>query len=78
MKILGIHDGPNAAACLVEDGHIVAAHQDERMRGLKNWAGFHLEGYPLVESPARDALDVFNRSGLTHLAIGRLLVTRSL
>jgi carbamoyltransferase len=36
---------------------------------------FNLHGYPLVESP-RDALDVFNRSGLTHLAIGDFLVAK--
>ena len=40
MKIVGLHDGHNASACLVEDGHIVAALQEERLRRVKNWAGF--------------------------------------
>ena len=40
MKIVGLHDGHNASACLVEDGRIVAAIQEERLRRVKNWAGF--------------------------------------
>src|SRR5262249_3527259 len=40
MKIVGIHDGHNASACLLEDGHIVAAIQEERLCREKNWAGF--------------------------------------
>jgi carbamoyltransferase len=40
MRIIGIHDGHNASACLLEDGRIVAAIQEERLRRVKNWAGF--------------------------------------
>lgn len=36
MCILGIHDGHNAAACLLEDGRIVAALQEERITRIKN------------------------------------------
>ena len=36
MRILGIHDGHNAAACLLEDGRIVAAIQEERLTRIKN------------------------------------------
>lgn len=36
MKILGIHDGHNAAACLVEDGVVLAALQEERLTRQKN------------------------------------------
>ncbi len=36
MKILGIHDGHNAAACLFVDGEIVAAIQEERLTRTKN------------------------------------------
>ena len=36
MFILGIHDGHNAAACLLEDGRIVAALQEERLTRIKN------------------------------------------
>jgi predicted NodU family carbamoyl transferase len=36
MRILGIHDGHNAAACLLEDGVITAALQEERLSRVKN------------------------------------------
>src|SRR5437773_11204799 len=56
MKILGINDGHNAAACLYEDGVLTAAIQEERLRRVKNCAGMpteaiqtvlHLRGYSL-------------------------------
>ena len=40
MRILGIHDGHNAAATLVIDGKVVAAVQEERFNRQKNWSGF--------------------------------------
>lgn len=40
MNILGIHDGHNAAACLIRGGRITAAVQEERLRREKNFAGF--------------------------------------
>jgi carbamoyltransferase len=49
--------------------------QTGRSAALLN-TSFNLHGYPLVESPW-DALDVFNRSGLAHLAIGRLLLRKN-
>ncbi len=36
MRIIGIHDGHNAAACLLEDGAIRAALQEERLTRVKN------------------------------------------
>ena len=39
MLVLGVHDGHNASACLYEDGTIVAALQEERLRRIKNWDG---------------------------------------
>ncbi|MEN6624972.1 MAG: carbamoyltransferase C-terminal domain-containing protein [Candidatus Sumerlaeia bacterium] len=36
MRIIGIHDGHNAAACLVEDGVVRAALQEERLTRIKN------------------------------------------
>jgi carbamoyltransferase len=40
MLICGIHDGHNAAACLVRDGLLVSALQEERLTRIKNWTGF--------------------------------------
>ena len=36
MKILGINDAHNASACLVEDGVVTAALQEERLTRVKN------------------------------------------
>ena len=40
MRILGIHDGANSCAGLVDDGRVVAVMQEERLTGVKNYAGF--------------------------------------
>jgi carbamoyltransferase len=40
MKILGIHDGHNASAALLEDGQILAAVQEERLTRRKNEPGY--------------------------------------
>jgi carbamoyltransferase len=40
MKILGINDGHNASAILLEDGVVVAGLQEERLSRLKNQPGF--------------------------------------
>ena len=40
MKILGIHDGHNSSACLLIDGEIKYALQEERLTGEKNFYGF--------------------------------------
>jgi carbamoyltransferase len=40
MRILGIHDGHNASACLLEDGLVRAAVQEERLSRRKNHNGF--------------------------------------
>ncbi|MGB2726932.1 MAG: carbamoyltransferase C-terminal domain-containing protein [Halobacteriota archaeon] len=40
MKILGIHDGHNASACLLDEGIIKIVLQEERLRREKNYFGF--------------------------------------
>ncbi len=40
MLVLGINDGHNASACLYEDGRVIAAVGEERLRRVKNWTGF--------------------------------------
>ena len=56
MKILGIHDGHNAAACLYEDGRVVAAIQEERLRRVKNWAGMPSQAVRSVLEMTRTSL----------------------
>jgi carbamoyltransferase len=53
MNILGINAyHGDAAACLVRDGKIVAAAEEERFRRIKHWAGFPSEAirYCLCEA----------------------------
>ena len=40
LRILGVHDGHNASACLIEDGAITYCIQEERLTNQKNYAGF--------------------------------------
>ncbi|MEW5937242.1 MAG: carbamoyltransferase C-terminal domain-containing protein [Candidatus Thermoplasmatota archaeon] len=40
FKVLGIHDGHNASACLVEDGVLTHCVQEERFTNVKNIIGF--------------------------------------
>jgi carbamoyltransferase len=56
MLILGLNAyHGDAAACLVRDGTIVAAAEEERFRRVKHWAGFPSEAirYCLREAKAR-------------------------
>ena len=39
MRVLGIHDGHSAAACIYEDGRLTAGIQEERLTRVKNWSG---------------------------------------
>jgi carbamoyltransferase len=48
VKILGINDGHNAAACLYHDGRVVAAIQEERLCRVKNWSGLPLKAVRAV------------------------------
>ncbi len=46
--ILGLADGHDAGACLVVDGRVVAAVNEERLTGVKNYAGVPLNSIPEV------------------------------
>lgn len=61
MRILGIHDGHNAAACLFEDGRIRLAIQEERLRREKNYAGFPSRAIELMLDECRIRLDDIDR-----------------
>src|SRR5712691_7395909 len=53
MNILGInayHAG--ASACLIQDGQLVAAVEEERFRRIKYWAGFPTESIQYCLSKA--------------------------
>ncbi len=48
MRILGIHDGHNASAVLIEDGKILFAIQEERLAYEKNKSGFPAQSVALI------------------------------
>lgn len=56
MKIVGVHDGHNSAACLLRDGRVVAALQEERVLREKNYAGFPTLAFEWVLKDAGIAL----------------------
>jgi carbamoyltransferase len=58
-KILGLHDGHNAAAAFLEKGRIVAAVQEERLTRTKNQSGI----------PHCAVADLFSMTGVTPSAI---------
>ena len=60
--VLGLHDGHNAAAALLENGRIVAAVQEERLTRIKNQSGI----------PGRAIKDLFSMTGVTSSAISRV------
>src|SRR5580692_9724384 len=64
MRILGISDSHNAAACLYQDGRIVAAIQEERLRRVKNWAGM----------PTQAIAFVLKESGLKSADVDRVAI----
>lgn len=54
MIVLGIHDGHDAGACLLQDGKILCVSSEERRRNSKNFAGV----------PERSIEAVFRYSGV--------------
>src|SRR2546428_5904631 len=68
MIILGLNAyHADASACLVVNGQLVAAAEEERFERVKQWAG-------LPASPVRDCL---NQAGLEASAIDRIAVNRN-
>ncbi len=64
MKVLGIHDGHNAAACLLSDGRIVQAVQEERLRREKNFAGFPTQSVDMILESSGLSVDQLEASQL--------------
>ena len=67
MRILGInayHGG--ASACLIRDGKLVAAAEEERFNRIKYWAGFPVESVKYVLSEAN-----ITPADLDHIGISR-------
>lgn len=67
MYILGLNAfHADSAACLIEDGKLIAAVEEERFRRVKHWAGFPREAIRYCLAEAGIAL-----SEVTHVAINQ-------
>lgn len=67
MDILGINAfHGDAAACLIRDGAIVAAAEEERFRRIKHWAGFPTEAIRYCLSAGGVGL-----GGIDHVAVNQ-------
>src|SRR3982751_4167378 len=67
MYILGLNAfHGDAAACLIEDGDIVAAAEEERFRRIKHWAGFPSEAIRYCLEASGIGLD-----GVEHVAVNQ-------
>jgi carbamoyltransferase len=55
MLVLGIHDGHDAGACLLQDGKLLMHSSEERRRNSKNWAGI----------PSQSIDIIFERTGIS-------------
>ncbi len=67
VTILGINAfHGDAAACLVRDGHLVAAAEEERFRRIKHWAGFPSEAIRYCLDQGGIALDAVDHVALNQ------------
>jgi len=57
MRVLGIHDGHNASACLLEDGKILYCIQEERLTNKKNMSGLPVHSIKTILSLADIGID---------------------
>lgn len=68
--ILGIHDGHNAGAALIQDGNVLAAISEERYTNVKNYSGVPKSSIQKVFQVAK-----INPIDITAIAIVGLLRT---
>jgi carbamoyltransferase len=74
VLILGVNAyHADSAACLVADGELVAAAEEERFRRVKHWAGFPLEAIRYCLDEAGVGL-----GEVDHIAVNRDLRARLL
>src|SRR5437762_13726731 len=67
MMILGINAfHGDASACLIRDGKIIAAAEEERFRRIKHWAGFPSEAIRYCLAEGGIAL-----SNIDHVAVNQ-------
>jgi carbamoyltransferase len=67
MKVLGVHDGHNASACLLDGGRLVACIQEERLAGQKNYWGLPVRSIQRILRDHRLAPADIDRVALASL-----------
>ncbi len=65
-RVLGIHDGHNSSVCLIEDGKIIYASQEERFTYVKN------EGGRLPNNAIKRVDELFGLSSVSVIAFAGL------
>ena len=60
MKILGIHDGHDASACLMINGKVISANQEERFSKLKGDYGLPLNAIKSCLKSGANGVCLFN------------------
>jgi carbamoyltransferase len=69
LLIVGISDSHNSTACVYEDGGLLAAVAEERLRRVKNWMGFPVQSiHECLRISGRQLADV-DVVALTGLAV---------
>jgi len=67
MIILGLNAYPgDSSACLVIDGKLIAAAEEERFRRIKHWAGFPSEAIKYCLDEAKVKIE-----GVDYIAVNR-------
>ena len=67
MIILGLNAfHGDASACIVRDGRLVAAAEEERFRRIKHWAGFPSEAIKYCLTEANFSIDEVDRVALNQ------------
>ena len=67
MIILGISAyHPDSSACIIRDGQLIAAAEEERFKRIKHWAGFPKDAIVYCLAEANISL-----SEVDYIAIGR-------
>ncbi len=73
MIILGIHDGHDASACLMVDGNIVAANQEERFSKLKGDYGLPLKAIKCCLKQTNISMDMIDEIAVASHKINPVL-----
>ena len=74
MIIVGINaHHADAAACIVVDGKLVAAAEEERFRRVKHWAGFPGAAIDYCLREAGVTLNVMSRNTRVHVPVERVM-----